>query len=323
MKKNTLPIMIIIVALLVNMNGVYATTNNSKILMDRSFLINVKESDGTIAIGCTVYNEDGSLYGTKPGDGIYLENIIPKKCLTVKELTRKENTKCEKVVLSDTGKKNLHYEPEDKNLVVRFSKNTMRANPDIDISVINAQTGKVIARGFNLKSEEDYVIAQNLERVPLVVEISSQSKSSPIEMKLYSAENLINSSGNRDISFNNDLAKVQSNSSLSDRGSKTYTTGLVPKNVNGQQGEIMFSHTIASTNNNVCPRTKYVSGSNDMKKVNFQILYGDTKPAVMNISVGKTVDWNFTIANGKTVDMKMSTNSNSGKAKVKMIDYVY
>jgi hypothetical protein len=325
MRKSILALVLVLVFFLVS-----STVNATNLNVNKNLFNSTSESDGTIAIGCTVYNEDGTVYGTEPGDGKYLENIVPQSILSMSEESKKNILNPSNIIIQKAAKTNVKYKPSNKNLAIRWKNLSKINNTYVDVNIINSETGKVIARGYNLNADENYITANNVQQIPLEIEVLSKSDETSMELCLSSTDNNLN--------VGEDSVKSTLQSNLMTTSSPMiasspmivvypptrYITGAVPKNIDGNQGTILINHIVKGDSGSRVPHSKYISGTNNMTSVNMALVYaGIPVSYVLNLGIGHEVDWNITVGVGDSVSLKMSTNSNSGNATVDMGDLLY
>jgi len=187
----------------------------------------------------------------------------------------------------------------------------------IDVNIVSSETGEIVARGYKLNSEDKYLIINNMQNGPYRVEVINLPSDSIIELSL----------SNMDINLNNThymLSSEMDSRLFANIVTTRYTTSTVPKNIDGNQGQFLISHTVKGDSGHRVPHSKYVSGTNNMTSVNMAVYYAGINYALaMNVAAGSEIDWNVSIGIGDSINVKMSTNSNSGITTVDMIDALY
>ncbi len=316
----------ILVILIISMVPNISMANNYDTIRDLH--VSTSEEDGTIAIGCTAYNEDGTIYGTAFGDGKYLENIIPADFVGIKGVSEKhEKHTVDFAIGSIPNKTEKHteinvfeYLPKNQSLVIKWNNLSKNDITTIDVNISNSITGETIARGYNLDVNEIYVTAYNVQGIPLKIEVlNNGSQKGFIELTLSSAKN------KSAIELKNDRIGSTEVTSKSSVKTTTYNTSTVPKNIDGNQGSFLIKHRVKGDDRgHRVPHSRFVSGTNNMSTVNMALYYYEMQISyIMNLRKGKSVNWNTSIGVGDYIDIKMSTNSNQGKATIDMIDAFY
>lgn len=304
---------IILVSLLLSNSAFAGNTASENIIIN-----SISEEDGTIAIGCTVYNENGTIYGTLKDDGRYLENLIPMALLNTTEKMIL-STEWQSKTITINGNNGIFKSGDitSNNFMINWENISKVKTDFIDVNIVKSETGEIVARGYKLNSEDKYLIINNMQNGPYRVEVINLPSDSIIELSL----------SNMDINLSNThymLSSGLDSRLLANIVTTRYTTSTVPKNIDGNQGQFLISHTVKGDSGHRVPHSKYVSGTNNMTSVNMAVYYaGINYGLAMNVTAGSEIGWNVSIGIGDSINVKMSTNSNSGIATVDMIDALY
>lgn len=260
------------------------------------------ETDGILCVNSEIENIESFI---EKNNTLYMENIVPTD-----ENINNEDSK--KQLIDNVGK------------VIFFKSSYLRpifkyvsSSGEYDIKILDKSSNKIIAIGKNLKSNKCYKLTFDCDAKD--IEFSVEDKSQ------YMYKNL-----NKDTSLNKSYLVVGSTNSKQAETPKntniiqyrSFFTGYVPKNIDGNQGRIMESHTMEFT---AMLATYFLSSTNDMSSVNITYNY-DGNPIGYygrNIPVGSRFKPSITFGSGFDVDIIMSTNSNSGEAEISVREQGY
>ena len=212
-------------------------------------------------------------------------------------------------------KYNCDYTVTQERLFFSIPSNGKKSANSYNVEVINNKTGEIIARGYNLSANKSYKTAINVQNMQLELNIWTDNQAERLDKVIVGST----SDKNSDVKADADFFKTISSKYT------TYTTGIVPKNINGSQGQIMATHVISGSGHRQL-KTKFSSGTNGMDTVNMSYYFDGIYSGfyLTNISVGDYFKPSISFGTGYVIDIKMSTNSsNQGKATLKVYETMY
>lgn len=284
--------------------------------------VSTSEEDGVLSFGGTVFKADGTMYGLSEEDGQYLENIVPTDdkgvTTTVISVTGELNRP---ILNKDEAEGNalsiFNYTPEYSRVVFGWNDVDKNNIGTINIDIMNIETGKVIARGYNLTADRLYKVTENVKYIPLQIRITSKSlQRGQIQLEMGSSAS--KEAENRDLVSPLDIPV-----------NTCVVTGMVPKNINGNQGQILASYTIVGTGNpqgqgHRVLKTHFDGSTNNMATINIGYEHnGSAYEYGLNIALGSYLNGQTSFGVGSNIDIRLSTNSNSGKATLRFREAGY
>lgn len=315
MKKRILSLVCALVLVVFSGNISNATTVQD----EDSGKYDLLNEEVTIAVGGTVHNENGVIYGLSEGEGGYVENLVPLTFMNFDQKTISSLNDISQYVSLDSKNKIISYTPTNESCVISWSSSNKSDITTISFDIVDTKTGIVIARAYNIKSGAKYVSAYNLKNVSLEFKvIDSTDKNSEVVIAIGSVTNV-------------NAKKMYTTEEISGATPKglfgtttTYTTGTVPKNINGNQGQVMFTHTVTGSSGHRRVNTKHYSSTNGQLSVNVAIDYaGIQQGFYMCLNVGSTFTLAQSFPTGADLEFRMSTNSaNNGSATMKVTDSI-
>lgn len=279
---------------------------------------------GGTAFAAVVFNtETEQYYSTDEDDGIIcfssliqmeddyrdtnmkcLENLVPTEenlSLEIAEAEASENVAEESSLV-----KVYQFVPENDFVVFSLNNHGLEGDYVYHVDVTNSETGEVIAKGTNISINKVYKAIKVTSDVAIQIEITSDFA------LLEGTEFQLGSTDSKQAESNTEVDEIISTPRAS------VETGLVPKNIDGTQGKIMESYTMETTGHKRL-RTRFMESTNGMKTVNMayeidgENLTADKRYNIpLKDSLGLLSVASF--GNGYVIDVRMSTNSTSGKA---------
>lgn len=280
--------------------------------------ISTSGEDGCLAFGGTVYNPDGTIKGSD-GQGRYLENMVP----TITPIKNEKEISVE-LGLASRGKESGRIEfsatkcevpitLDGEFLVFQWSADKSNSDKTLNAEIIDSETNQVLARGYNLSSGISYKTVVNAKEKSLKVLFTTKERS------LQSIELTIGCTDSKE------AQEVQAYVAPSLITRTHYTTSSnVPYNINGNQGQILASHTVTGTLARYL-RVEFDDSTNGMDLLNIAYYMGgvDLGYYDMNMEMGDTYKPAMRFGGGQTVQFKMSTNSsNQGKATINVRQHI-
>ncbi len=278
------------------------------------------ESDGTLAFNGTVFNEDGSIYGTNPEDGRYLENIVPTD-------ENELNTIQPHNVLERSGVASTYsyfYTPEENYVIFMLSNDIRTSDTEMLIEIIDSSTGNVVARGSKLEVNRPYKVTAEVKDTPLQINIGLNSTLRFVpDLSVSCSDSKIAEITVDDLSNSKFSVAEYENTDNPTQFAVTppirYTIDQkVPVNLNGNQGKKLLTLLAPTRLNQIT--TYYVGSSstfggsltNYMTTINLAYRsYLENVSSTMYLRVGKTFQFEHFLVAGETLDFYMSTNSTS------------
>lgn len=271
------------------------------------FIHSFDESDGVIAAGCTVYHDDGTVYGIKEGDGRYLENILP-------ESTKNPVGKADlSIAVSRMSTESTTLSTNDKEaIVISFSSARRTVDGVVDVEILDVKSDQVIARAYGVSINDTFKTVYDLSDTEIKISANTNGSNINVNVTAIDDSTVMNSDM---LSYNDNM------STRAPAITTTYNTTTVPKNITGNEGEFLIEHTVQGSGGNRTQYTKFVSSTGGMSTVNMAYYWeGVNLGYLMNIGKGFWVDWSLTSFPGQEIKYKMSTNSSQGTAKIYVKD---
>ncbi len=315
MNKRILSLVCALVLLVASGNVSNATT----IYQENMELNEMINEDVTVAVGGTVYNEKGVIYGLSEGEGGYVENLVPLSDTSYDQRAINALGNMPQYVSLNSSKEKGTYTPTDDICIFSWSSKNKAELTTISFDIIDTKTGSVIARAYNVKSDVQYVSAYNLKNNKLEFKvIDTVDNNNDVILSISSIAN----ENAKKMYTNQEFSGVATKGLFST--TTTYTTGTVPKNINGNQGQVMFTHTVTGNSGHRRVNTKHSSSTNGQLSVNVALDYaGIQQGFVMCLNVGSTFSLAQSFPVGADIDFRISTNSaNQGAATMKVTDTI-
>ena len=233
------------------------------------------EEDGMICFNSTALTKDEIAAGDLEDEGRYLENLIP----TDEDLMGTAVDASDAMTRANS-KYSFNYTPDNERLMLQWNSS---ASDSINVEVMDAQTGEVIARGYNLNANQSYKSAFDVSGRELCITVSTNALARGANLEIGSS----NSKRAEDSTFSNGQ-KTENTLLPSPRVGGTIKSSSVPRNIDGNQGKIIGNYT--TKNGHVELYTVFSSSSDKMTSINLAWEFEGIDIATeMNISLHRSI----------------------------------
>lgn len=282
--------------------------------------ISTSEEDGVLCVGGTVYKDEDTMYGLSLEDGLYLENIVPTDENILNEpdvaITNKLNSPIQSKNIKQDSTSSVYtynYTPENSRFVFKWDAADRSNVSTVNIEIVNINTGETIARGYNLDPDQSYKTIVDVTNTPLKLMLTSNSPQKG------EAELTMSSTNSKEA----EASELDFTQSISDPILLRMETGLVPVNIDGNQGKKLDSYKMVGSGVHYL-KTTFSSSTNNMATINIRYdIAGVNMGYTMNLALKSYFMPVVSFGTGTTIDIILSTNSNSGKATLNYVEAGY